>query len=165
MDTYDENLPKQRHVDAEDPTVDAARRAIATLLGPVLIGGVFLVAAQHNTNEEILIIVTNAALIVVAVSHSIRRRTIWQKAALTGALMGAGTTLIGALARTAQEFSVVNIFKVFTEPVITGVIDALVAGMVFLLATLLLTKRRAYGNTKKENNNKQQQYRSSEEEG
>lgn len=110
------------------------------LLWPVIIAALFHIVALHTPNTTLLVIVTHLLLVVVISIHSSLRHIAWKNAAVAGGLSGAVVAAIAGLYKLFNSFNVVTAFNLFTEPVLTGIIDEIATGAITLVTTWILHK-------------------------
>ncbi len=108
------------------------------LLSPVIIAAIFQIVALNNTNTTALIIATHALLVVVVCGRSIQIHAPWTTAAVAGGLAGTAVAAIAALYKLVVTFNVVTAFNLFTEPLLTGIIDEITTGALTLVALSFL---------------------------
>lgn len=109
------------------------------LLWPVIIAALFHIVALHTPNTTILIIVTHLLLVSVVSGRSVRIHAPWTSAAVAGGLAGLVVTVIVALYKFIDSFNVVTAFNLFTEPLLTGSIDAIATGAITLITAWIFT--------------------------
>lgn len=130
-----------------DPTQDIADHFVRRLWLPVCIAVVFQISALYNANQDALIIIANGALAVVVAVQVIRATRQWEVAVTVGALCGALSTVGVSLYRLIQSFDLVMIFRLFTDPLFTGIMDGIGAGLFCVLIQLIAPLRKQFNSS------------------
>ncbi|MFH1425870.1 MAG: hypothetical protein ABIG66_00340 [Candidatus Kerfeldbacteria bacterium] len=123
-------------------TQKVAEKYIKVLIWPVFIAGAFLVTALYNENRIMLVLITHGILIILVLLEAFREKARWQIAAIAGAIASGTAALIVAIWELITDFTVLNIFNLFTSTAITAIFAGIITGFLFIVVQLIIGKKQ-----------------------
>ena len=116
---------------------------------PVAITGIFTISALSNTNQQLLTILAHGALMLYVVlritKNGIGWQRQWQYGAIIGGVVGGSAALMVALYKLATMLTIVYIFNLATQPLFTGLLDAVLAGFLTIIIQYAQRSYQAHG--------------------
>lgn len=125
------SMPEKKSETSEISTSSAAY--VKLLWWPTLIAGIFAVAALYNVNQQFLTVLAHGSLLVYIAIMTTKKNETWQQTAIIGGACGAAVATVVALYKLAIFFNLIYIFNLFTQPLFTALVDAVVAGFLAIL--------------------------------
>lgn len=120
---------------------------VRVLTIPTIIAGIFQISAllSNEKNEVLLLLVANAALVILTILYTIRINGIWIHAATAASFSGAISAIFIAIVQLIQIPSVIYVFNLFTAPTIAAILDALAASLLFTIIHQIMNKTKLKG--------------------
>lgn len=140
---------KQRKIEKElEPVLEEYTKL---LFFPILLATLFVIAVQATDHAYALKLTGHGGLLIYLMVLIQRHRAqfSWEIVGILGAIAGAAVAFLSALYFLVTHFTVVAFFSVITDTAFAGILDGILAALLYILVQLKVKQKggEKYGNS------------------